>query len=229
MNHRSSSFQCLLWVSFAMSGCFQSAELKFNDEKAARAAGRVPSSIAEDYSVTLPVAKRHYVESVFVQAFAIPLNDPDRATLKTAIYDKREFGGGCDRYGVSDTEVNGVIVAEFPRAQCSTAILPELESTSNPMRFAWTAKACENMIYSRPARFQGIMTQVLPGWVSGTPTAKPSPESVSRAYGLFFQGRAPEDEVLKALVALGESSSTSDEGWKLILTALCVSPEWQTY
>jgi hypothetical protein len=98
------------------------------------------------------------------------------------------------------------------------------------MRYAWTAKACENNIITRPARFAAAMNQILTGWSPGSVQVqhKPDAENLKKAYGLFFQSREPDEEVIAALIQLGSKGATNDEAWKLILISLCVNPEWQS-
>ena len=219
----------LLISTLGFSACFSPGKLAFNDYKAAVEAGRAPAS-GEEYAVELPITKRSYVESVFIQVFNIPVGDPDLATLKTAIYDKKEFGGSCDRYGVSDITVNGVVQDEFPRARCGSGITMNLDVNSNPMRYAWTIKACETMIISKAARFAAAMNRIFPGWTAGSSNVayRPNAENVKKSYDLFFQGREPDAEVIQELVTLGNSAATNDAGWQLILIAECGNPEWQS-
>ncbi len=224
------SLTSLLSVSLLASGCFQTTELKFNDQKAAVASGRVPSSIVEDYTLDLPITKRQYVASVFSQVFSIQDISADGDSLRTEIYFKKEFGGSCDPYGVSEIIVNGTTTQEFIHYRCGSGITADSRATSNPMRYAWTAKACENNIVSRPARFAAAMNQVLTGWTPGStqPQHRPGLENVKKAYGLFFQGREPDSEEVAALLQLGSTAQSNDESWKLILISLCINPEWQS-
>lgn len=207
---------------FSLSACVQNAQLVFNDQKAA-----LNSQV--QYSVSLQMTNRRYVESVFIQVFSIPDPHADRDTLKTMIHDKKEFGGGCDPYAVSEILVNGTTIREFPRYLCVSGLTQDLNAVSNPMRYSWTAKACDLMIMSRPARLAAAMNQIIPGWSpnSSLDAYKPNPETISKAYDLFFQGRVPDQDVVNALMNLGKTASTQDAAWKLILTTLCVSPEWQ--
>jgi hypothetical protein len=212
------------------SACLQSTELKFNDQNAAVASGRVPASIVEDYTLELPVSKRHYVASVFSQVFAIQEISTDGDNLRAEIFFKKEFGGSCDPYGRSELVVNGTAVDEFLAARCGSGITADLRATTNPMRYAWTAKACENNIINRPARFAAAMNQILTGWTPGSLQVqhKPNAENLKKAYGLFFQSREPDEEIIAALIQLGSKGATNDEAWKLILISLCVNPEWQS-
>jgi hypothetical protein len=225
-------FHGLLCSSLALvtGGCLQNTELQFNDSNAAKAAGRIPASAVEDYSLELPITKRHYVVSVFHQVFAVPVPSTDADDLTAGIYQKKEFGGSCDPYGVSEITVNGTLVREFLDARCGLGITADLKATSNPMRYAWTAKACENMIVNKPARFAGAMSQILTGWSAGSSLVehRPSAESVKRAYGLFFRGREPDSADVDALLQVGQSAGTNDDAWRLILITLCVNPEWQS-
>lgn len=217
------SFVGQLLLLVGVSGCVRNTELVFNDESAA-----LKSQI--NYSVTLPMSKRTYVESVFLQVFSISETETDRQTLKTMIYDKKEFGGGCDPYGVSEKIVNGITVDEFARYRCTSGLLQDLKAASNPIRYAWTAKACETMILSRAPRFAAAMSKIIPGWTVGAnlESSKPNADSIAKAYDLFFQGQSPDPEVVQALIELGNTVTEADSAWKLILTALCVSPEWQS-
>jgi hypothetical protein len=212
------------------SGCFKATELKFNDQQAAVASGRVPASVVEDYTLTLPITKRHYVASVFSQVFAIQEISTDGDNLRSEIFFKKEFGGSCDPYGRSEVTVNGTVTDEFIQARCGSGINADLLPTSNPMRYAWTTKACENNIVSRPARFAAAMNQVLTGWTPGSVQLqhKPNAENVKKAYGLFFQSREPDEEVVAALIQLGSGAANNDDGWRLILISLCTNPEWQS-
>jgi len=213
-----------------LTGCFQTTELKFNDQQAAVASGRVPASAVEDYSLELPITKRHFVASVFTQVFAIPEGSNDADSLGIEIFFKKEFGGACDPYGVSEITVNGVLTNEFIQARCGSGISADLKATSNPMRYAWTTKACENNITVRPARFAAAMNQIFSGWTPGSSQAqfRPSDVSVKKAYGLFFQGRDPDPEEVAALIQVGAAAANNDESWKLILISLCINPEWQS-
>ncbi len=216
--------------SLLNSGCFQTTELKFNDQRAAIASGRVPASAVEDYSLELPITKRHYVASVFSQVFAIQEISPDGDLLRNEVFFKKEFGGSCDPYGVSEIIVNGTTNQEFIHYRCGSGITSDLIATSNPMRYAWTTKACENNIAGRPARFAAAMNQVLTGWTPGStqPQHRPGPDNVKKAYGLFFQGREPDPEEVAALLQLGSTAQSNDDSWKLILISLCINPEWQS-
>ncbi len=224
--HFSYFFGCFL----LLSGCFQTTELKFNDQQAAVASGRVPASAAEDYTLELPITKRHFVASIFTQVFAIPEGSNDADSLRTEIFFKKEFGGSCDPYGVSEILVNGTLSQEFSNSRCGSGISADLRVTSNPMRYAWTTKACENNITVRPARFAAAMNQVFSGWTPGSSQAqfRPSDVSVKKAYGLFFQSRDPDPEEVAALIQLGATAANNDEAWKLILISLCINPEWQS-
>ncbi len=229
MKHSSWVTGWVVVLGFGLGGCFKTTDIKFNDRQAAVASGRAPAGDVQDYSLNVQLGKRHYVESVFIQVFSIPPGDPDLATLKTAIFDKREFGGGCDRYGVSEITVNNALTDEFPRARCSFGILPEMPAATNASRYAWTAKACETFIVTRTARFAAVMNKIHTGWTanSNQPRHRPNAENVKLAYDLFFQGETPDTEVVNALIELGNTAPNVDEAWRLILTALCVSPEWQ--
>lgn len=219
-----------LFTGFLLSGCFKTTELRFNDQQAAVASGRVPASVVEDYTLVLPISKRHYVASVFSQVFAIQEISTDGDNLRTEIFFKKEFGGSCDPYGRSEVIVNGATTDEFIQARCGSGITADLLATTNPMRYAWTTKACENNIVGRPARFAAAMNQVLTGWSPGSVQVqhKPNAENVKKAYGLFFQSREPDEDVVSALIQLGATASNNDEAWKLILISLCVNPEWQS-
>ena len=224
------SFGLGIGLMVSTSACFQSTELKFNDQNAAVASGRIPASVAEDYSLELPIGNRHYVFSVLSQVFAIPEVSGDADALRTDIFFKKEFGGGCDLYGVSEITVNGTVTSEFASSRCIQGITSDLKATSNPMRYAWTAKTCESLIVSKPTRYAAAMNQILTGWSVGSSQVqhRPSPDTVKKAYGLFFQGRDPDADEVAALLQLGATASNNDDAWRLILISLCVNPEWQS-
>lgn len=204
-----------------LHACFlqpKPSDLVFDDSEAQRNYRNLAS---DDYDVVPYVTTRAYVESTLNQIFG----STGDTTVESAVYQKKEFGGACDRYAPSDT---GASAYEFPRSQCYTGITIVQPSNSNPMRYSYTAKICESLV-NNATRFTYAMKQIIPAYVAGQKLADPSDASIIKAYQLFFQSESPSAEVVNALKGISSSSTMSDEAWKRILVTLCVSPEWQVF
>ncbi len=193
------------------------SDLKFSDS--------VYQDIASstmDYPFTATVVDRKYVESVLNQVFDVTSTE---TSVLTGVYNKSDFGGGCDRYASSD---NGVTY-EFPKDQCYSGIFPFLPSYSNPMRYSYTVKTCETLINSS-ARFTSVMQKIYPTWAGGS-NILPAPNAITikTAYQLFFQSEEPGDDLTQSFLVMSSAATTTNEGWKQIMTTLCGSPEWQIF
>ena len=215
-----------------LSSCMKKpSELKFDDTNLAQ---RVPASViqkssASDYDISPVIADRSYVESVLAQVFSISqpalttsiASTGMAATLESAIYVKKEFGGGCDRYAASElTKPN-----EFPRAACG-GMNPTQLASSNPMRYSFIIKICEQLI-SNSAIFTAAMIKIDPNWT--TQMSKPSAKTITIAYQLFSPVGTPSEELINNLLDSTSKVSAPDEAWKIILTTFCSSPEWQVF
>lgn len=194
-----------------------SGELHFDDS-----AARSIATAYLDYDVSPYSVDRSYVESVFDQVFGTSGNTDG---VENSIYQNTVFGGACDRYAASD---NGGASYEFPRQQCYTGIDAVLPANSNPMRYSFTTRICENLVNGTNT-FNSAMKKVLN--VSSLPGTLPAPTdaTIARAYQLFFQAEVPPADVISALSALTQNSSSTKESWQRILTTVCVSPEWQVF
>lgn|GEM_PF-3153458 len=195
----------------------ESGELHFDDS-----AARSVATAYLNYDITPYVADRSYVESVFDQVFGTSGNADG---VEYSIYRNSVFGGGCDRYAASDT---GGSSYEFVRQQCYGGLGVVLPANSNPMRYSYTAKICENLVNGTNT-FNFAMKKVLN--VSSLPSTLPAPSdtTIVGAYQLFFQVDPPTADVISALFELTQGASSTKESWRRILTAVCVSPEWQVF
>jgi hypothetical protein len=206
-----------------LPACFfqpKAGNLVFDDSTAEKNY-RAISSVELDYDVVPYVVDRGYVESTLTQVFG----STGDATLETGIYQKKEFGGACDRYAASDT---GSAAYEFPRAQCYTGITVFQPANSNPMRYSYTTKMCETLV-NTAARFNYVMKKVYPSWVTSQALSAPDQASITKLYQQFYQDEVPSNEVISAFMSMSSEASSTNEAWKQILITLCVSPEWQVY
>lgn len=169
-----------------------------------------------DYETLLQVADRGYVESVLADAFGTE-GTSEATYLQQMTIQRHEFGGPCDRYEAS--ELNGR--REFPRADCFSGMRNNTITNANPARFSLTMQVCDRLISTAP-RFNHFLSKIY-----GTaPVAAPTTATIQRAYGIFFREEVPSPSVVNGFKDLVKGSSPQD-AWKLITTAICVSPEWQ--
>lgn len=181
-------------------------KLKFNG-------GRTIANV--EYTADLQVSDRHYVASVLINVFG----EADRAYIENSVLFRPEFGGGCDRFEVS--EINNSL--EFPKTACHNGLSDNVQASSNPGRYAITMKTCEALINSTNS-FNYVMSQIH----SNESILAASNISVKKAYSLFYVQETPSADVVRALVELAQNQSP-DDGWKRILTVVCISPEWQIH
>ena len=179
-------------------------ELKFNGS---RSIGSV------EYTTDLQVSDRQYVTSVLLSVFG----ETDRGYIEHNVLFRPEYGGGCDRFEVSEINNNW----EFPQTACHNGLTDNVVASSNPGRYAMTMKTCEGLINSGSS-FNHVMNQVHSNGQVMAPTAA----SVKKLYGLFYIQQSPTSDVVRALMELSENQSPTD-GWKRVLIAVCISPEWQ--
>lgn len=176
-------------------------------------------SIEESYPLQLRMADRTYVESVLNQAFDISKETPTALLVEQHTLQRFEFGGSCDLYEASEYEKGKI---EFPREQCYVGLGSSTPATSNPMRYSWTIKICEQLVKDI-IRFNAIMKKIFPDGANLTPTS----QSIEKAYGIFFLEEKPDENSLKALLELSNTVEDVNEKWRLIMLTLCISPEWQ--
>ena len=191
------------------------------DDSTAEKNYRAISSVNTDYDITPYVVDRGYVESTLTQVFG----STGDSSLEVGIYQKKEFGGACDRYAASD---NGSGAYEFPRAQCYTGISVFQPANSNPMRYSYTTKMCETLV-NTVARFSYVMKKVYPSWVSSQKLPAPDQAAITKVYQQFYQDEVPSADLVAAFLSMSSSAASTDEAWKQILLTVCVSPEWQVF
>ena len=200
----------LLLILFSLTGCLlqPTTALQFKSSL------RGPSSIT--FESQLQVADRQYVESVLANAFGTS-GTAQENYLEQMTLQRHEFGGACDAYEASD--FNGG--QEFLRARCFSGLRNNTKSSANPARFSLTMQACDTLI-GVPERFNYFLSKV---HNAGTVVA-PTSASIQKAYGIFFREETADASVINGLRDIVRGESPLD-GWKLITTAICVSPEWQ--
>lgn len=171
------------------------------------------SKINPTQSVIL-LGNRDYVESVLKQVFTPTGNETFlNAILKQQIRNKMGlFGGSCTNYtseGLTDCTRDDAlaVVAE------SDSLISNTQPTSAP-REARRVNACVQ-ITSLPEAVSAAVAKIS-GANAG---ARPASPQVASAFQLFYPGRAPDANVMRALSALST--------WHDVLLALCSSPGWQ--
>jgi hypothetical protein len=199
-----------LFVLFSLTGCLlqPTTALQF------KSAIRGPSSIT--FESQLQVSDRQYVESVLANAFGTA-GTSQEAYLEQMTLQRHEFGGACDGYEASDLNGN----QEFLRARCFSGLRNNTKASANPARFSLTMQACDGLI-ATPDRFNFFLSKIY----GASPVQAPTSATIQKAYGVFFREEAAEAVVVNGLRDMVRGESPTD-GWKLIATALCVSPEWQ--
>jgi hypothetical protein len=207
------------------SGCLiqpKPSDLVFDDTVAASRSIASIASVDMGYSVSPYVADRAYVESTLAQVFDLT----GSTTLETGVYQKKEFGGACDRYGANDDGAGNYAI---PRAQCYTGIQVVQPSNSNPMRYSYTMKTCEVLV-NTASSFNAAMLKVFPTWKTTDTLKAADAASITKAYQLFFPADAPSADLLASFQTMSKAATTTSEGWKQVLLTVCVSsPEWQVF
>lgn len=180
----------------------------------------VEKEIREDYNYGLKMADREYVVSVLVDVFNV-----SDATLRTSINNqillRPEFGGACDPYSESDL---GTSKIEFSNERCINGISGVLVSTNNPMRYAITAKVCEELLGNSQ-----ILKNIKQKMGVTDKDSVITGAHVTKAWSLFYPQEKISTSVLEGLMGVVKASSSSDEGVKNTMLTLCISPQWQTF
>lgn len=205
----------MLLLLILLVGCIggEQTALKFSHSNSVKNVAPVLT-----YPVQLQVADRSYVESVLVQAFDANGSNGFAGRIQTAVYQRPEFGGACDIYESSD---NGSSY-EFPKEYCHNGLTTTTSANSNPMRYSWTMKICDQLV-SDNGRFNAFMLKIFPNGTNQAPDAA----SITAAYGQFFIEEKPDADSLQAFLELSKQSTDIKTSWQLVITTLCVSPEWQ--
>jgi hypothetical protein len=212
------SFFAILWSGLtACSLGDKSTSLVF--QSATRSIASTSTALnSSDYSLTLNMGGRRLAESTLAMIFGTTGTDLE-STLTQNVLLQSQFGGGCDLYAAS--EINGQI--EFPRDVCINGAQSVVNlSNSNPMRYATVAKMCDTLVQTSTS-FNYAISKIY----SGAAIAAPSTSAVTTAYQLFFPSETPDPTLVTSLVGLTSVSTSSSDAWKLVLDALCTSPEWQ--
>src|SRR5690606_39099141 len=99
-----------------------------------------------------------------------------------------------------------------------------LVSTNNPMRYAITAKVCEELLGNSQI-FKNIKQKI------GVPdkASKITEGHVTNAWSLFFPHEKITLSVLEGLMDVVKASGSPDEAVKNTMITLCISPQWQTF
>jgi hypothetical protein len=185
-----------------------------------------------DYAVEAQIGDRRLVYSALADIFQASPSDADHPTFAQFLYEG-DFGGACDLYEASEVPDpgTGAAMREFPSRACNSEISSVMPALSNPMRFAITARRCEALIGGTSTlRVSRLLSQVFPDWSLAQAEQSnyaPNPDSIKRAYRIFYRLDEPSDEVVQALMEVASHKSTQLGKWRSVLITLCVSPEWQ--
>lgn len=201
----------ILFSLFVLTSCIQMTgptDLKFSSS-----AIRTPASL--EYQSELQMSDRQYVESVLLSAFDAR-GSAEAGPIQQHVYEKVEFGGGCDKYEAS--ELNGNY--EFYREYCWTGMKSNSVPSSIPSRYSYTMKICEYLVNS-PNRQQAFLAKYLGSATASAPTRA----NIVKAYGAYYIEVVPSAEIVDALMSLSQSDAY--ESWKQINLAICSSPGWQ--
>ncbi len=175
-------------------------------------------NIHSKYTVNLQMTERRYVYDTLVKVFNIESNSTTDNWITTNIYRRSEFGGGCDSYAESDLSASTV---EFPMETCSGVSRTQL-ATNNPMRFAFTMKACE-YITNQTIHMDQVRPKILgtSGWEA------PSDNAVRKAWALFYPAEPIDASIVESLKNIQSVAGSPAEAWKFIVHTICSSAGWQ--
>lgn len=208
----------LIIAIMVMSSCVpeQKTDLVFSSHGAN--SGLVGSN--EKYSVSLQISERGYVSDTLKKVFNVASGTAADLWIDTNVYNKVDFGGGCDFY--AESEISST-QPEFPSESCGIfgTVQP---ATNNSMRFSYTNKTCEYLTNQ-----ENYMNEVKTK-ITGTGAWKsPDEASVKKAWSLFYPADNINKEVSEALINLKSVANSDAEAWKLILFTVCSSPGWQVH
>lgn len=216
---------------FGLAACTPNiSELKFNDHTARSIASA--KLMDTEYPVESQIGDRRVIRTTMEEVFRVSANDPDYSEFVSIIY-QGDYGGSCDLYEASEIldSASGGVKREFSGKECNNDITPVLPALSNPMRFALTTRLCERLIGGTATlRITRLMEQVFPGWNANQAEQSihaPSPESIKKAYRIFYRLEEPSGEVIQALMGVAERKPTQLGKWRSVMITLCMSPEWQ--
>ena len=207
-------------VLLTLAACSPAGELKFSESSALLNAENQRKLEAQKFaSVDLVMGDRNYVESVLRDVFG--------TTSIPEVQSAKEFGGHCDRYATILTNST----PEYRQLACPSNGSAVSPSVTNAARYSIMIKTCDQLIFgTSPDLYSNVMKKINgTKWKlnSAEPSHKPNTSNIEKAYEFFFQDEKPSEDVVNALLNVGQKKTQIDEQWKLILMTLCISPEWQ--
>ena len=170
----------------------------------------------------LRLGDRLYVEAVLTDVFGPSI----ASDLKTDIRSNPAvFGGSCNLYEQVFTDDGTPLIGLEDEATGCLGGMPALNhplvGSSSTLRAGWLAKICRSAT-NRPAAVRFALADAFPDGTLGPPNTR----ALKVAFQKFFPERELPAAVAKALLAIAPTAKP-EERWKLILNALCLTPDWQ--